>query len=246
MSTSIYRFPTAEAAAIACGDRILELLDGARRQRGIATMAVSGGSTPRLMFQSMASRNFDWSSIELFWVDERMVPPTDSESNYRMTREALLDAITIPASRIHRIAGEMAPERAAAACIEEIRQVFGLSPDSSELPLFDVIQRGMGPDMHTASLFPGEPLILNQTDIAAAVWVPKMGQHRVTLLPGVLERARQTLCLVSGADKAVGLRSVLREPPNTLQRPAQIASDSMAWYVDELAYGADPATSSPA
>ncbi len=181
--------------------------------------------------------------IELFWVDERMVPPTDSESNYRMTRESLLDAISMPESRIHRIAGEMSPEDAMTTYIGEIRRVFGIRQDSDELPVFDVIQRGMGPDMHTASLFPGEPLILNQTDIAAAVWVPKMGQHRVTLLPGVLERARQTLYLVSGADKAAGLRSVLREPPNPLQRPAQIASDAMAWYVDELAYGADPAIS---
>jgi len=242
MSTEIFRFPTAQAAAVACGDRILELLDSARRQRGVATIAVSGGSTPRLMFESMASRSFDWSGIELFWVDERMVPPTDGESNYRMTREALLDAISIPASGIHRIAGEMAPDDARNSYVAEIRRVFGLGPDSDDLPVFDVIQRGMGPDMHTASLFPGEPLILNQTDIAAAVWVPKMGNHRVTLLPGVLERARQTLCLVSGADKAPGLRSVLREPPNPLQRPAQIASDAMAWYVDELAYGADPTT----
>jgi 6-phosphogluconolactonase len=155
----------------------------------------------------------------------------------------LLDAISMPESRIHRIAGEMTPDDARTEYVAEIRRLFGLSTDSGELPVFDVIQRGMGPDMHTASLFPGEPLILNQTDIAAAVWVPKMGQHRVTLLPGVLERARQTMCLVSGADKAAGLRNVLREPPNPLQRPAQIASEIMAWYVDELAYGADPAIS---
>ncbi len=154
-----------------------------------------------------------------------------------MTREALLDAIKLPEERVHRIAGEMTPEDAAAIYVTEILRVFGLS--GAELPVFDVIQRGMGPDMHTASLFPGEPLILNQTDTAAAVWVPKMGQHRVTLLPGVLEAARQTLCLVSGADKTAALRNVLREPPNPLQRPSQIVSAEMAWYVDELAYGAD-------
>lgn len=241
MSTDIFRFPDAEAAATACGDRILDLLDVARRERGVATLAVSGGSTPRLMFESMARRGFDWSGVELFWVDERMAPPTDVLSNYRMTREALLDAIGLPAARIHRIAGELTPEVAAANYVSEIRRVFGLAsgPGVSELPVFDVIQRGMGPDMHTASLFPGEPLILNETDIAAAVRVPKMGQHRVTLLPRVLELARQTLCLVSGADKAAALRSVLREPPNTLQRPAQIASEKTAWYVDELAYAAD-------
>jgi 6-phosphogluconolactonase len=234
MSTAIFRFPTAQEAAIACGDRILELLASAKRERGVAMLAVSGGSTPRLMFESMAQREFDWNGVELFWVDERMVPPTDALSNYRMTREALLDTIGLPTDRVHRIVGEETPEDAAANYIGEIARVFGLG--LGELPVFDVIQRGMGPDMHTASLFPGEPLILNKTDVAAAVWAPKPGQHRVTLLPGALQRARQTLCLVSGADKTAGLREVLGEPVNTLQRPAQIASAEMAWYVDELAY----------
>lgn len=93
----------------------------------------------------------------------------------------------------------------------------------------------MGPDMHTASLFPGEPLIENETDIAAAVWVPKMAQHRVTLLPGVLKRSRCTLCLVSGADKGPGMAQVLGETMDTMKRPAQIASREMAWYVDDAA-----------
>jgi 6-phosphogluconolactonase len=242
MGTEIFRFPTALEAAIACGDRILQLLDTARGDRGLALLAVSGGSTPRLMFESMAKRGFDWTRVELFWVDERMVPPTDSESNYRMTRESLIDAIHLPAAQIHRIAGELAPPEASAKYIEEIRRTFKLS--AGQLPEFDVIQRGMGPDMHTASLFPGEALILNRTDIAAPVWVPKMGQHRVTLLPGVLELARETLCLVSGADKTAGLQQVLGEPPDALKRPMQITSREMAWYVDELAYPAP--TSAPA
>src|SRR4051812_25361264 len=96
MSTDLFRFPTAQAAAIACGDRILALLDQARRERGVATLAVSGGSTPKLMFQSMAGRGFDWNGVELFWVDERIVPPTDEQSNFRMTREALLDSVHLP------------------------------------------------------------------------------------------------------------------------------------------------------
>jgi 6-phosphogluconolactonase len=243
MSTEIFRFPTAQAAAVACGDRILQVLETARKQRGVATLAVSGGSTPRLMFESMATRGFDWNGVELFWVDERMVPPTDAQSNYRMTRESLLDAIQLPAERIHRIEGELNPEDAAKKYVKEIQGAFKLA--SGQLPVFDVIQRGMGPDMHTASLFPGEPLIMNQTDIAGAVWVAKMNQHRVTLLPGVLTRTRLTLNLVSGADKTAGLRNVLREPPNLLQRPSQISSEQMAWYVDELAYGGDPASADP-
>lgn len=242
MSTEIFRYPTALEAAIACGDRILRLLDAARQARGRALLAISGGSTPRLMFESMAKRGFNWTAVELFWVDERMVPPADSQSNYRMTRESLLDVIRLPDAQIHRIAGELSPSEASAKYIEEIRAVFNLPVGG--LPVFDVIQRGMGPDMHTASLFPGEPIILNRTDIAAAVWVPKMGQHRVTLLPGVLEIARQTLCLVSGADKTAGLKQVLNDPPDTMRRPMQIASGEMAWYVDELAYPVP--TSAPA
>lgn len=234
MSVEILRFASAEAAAEACGDRILELAASAVHARGVARIAVSGGSTPRLMFQSMTRRKFDWSNIDLFWVDERMVPPTDGQSNYRMTLEALLEGISLPTERVHRIAGEIPPERAAANYADEIKAVFGLG--SGELPVFDVIQRGMGPDMHTASLFPGEPLIQNEADIAASVWVPKMQQHRVTLLPGVLKATRQTLCLVSGADKTAGLKSVLTEPADTMLRPAQISSDEMAWYVDALAY----------
>ena len=234
MSMNLFRFATAADAAAACGDRILELLAAARAERGRATIAVSGGSTPKLMFEAMATRGFDWRGVELFFVDERVVPPTDSQSNYRMTREALLDVIEFPVARVHRVEGELSPEDAAAKYLAEIRRVFGLR--DGEFPVFDVIHRGMGPDMHTASLFPGEPLILNQTDLVASLWAAKMNQHRVTLLPGVLERARQTLYLVSGDDKAAGLRSVLREPPNPLQRPAQIGADAIDWYVDDAAY----------
>ena len=184
----------------------------------------------------MARRPFDWSGVELFWVDERTVPQTDKQSNYRMTRESLLDVIDLLASRVHRVVGELPPDEAAVKYTAEIVRVFGLK--EGELPVFDVLQRGMGPDMHTASLFPGEPLILNKTGIAAAVWVEKMGNHRVTLLPGVLERARQTLCLVTGADKTEGLKNVLTGPRDPLRMPSQISSDEMAWYVDELAYPA--------
>lgn len=228
MAREVFTFPTTQAAAEACGDRILELLSGARAARGKATLAVSGGSSPRIMFESMARRDFDWKSIEFFWVDERMVPPDDAQSNYRMTRETLLDRLA--PEQIHRVQGESEPDAAARAYTEEIRRVFGLMP--GELPVFDVIHRGIGPDMHTASLFPGEPLIANESDIAAAVWVPKMNQHRVTFLPGVLKRARNTLCLATGADKLEALRSVLRDDYNPAIRPAQIASPNIAWYTD--------------
>ncbi|MDE3197122.1 MAG: 6-phosphogluconolactonase, partial [Acidobacteriota bacterium] len=93
----------------------------------------------------------------------------------------------------------------------------------------------MGPDCHTASLFPGEPLIENRTGVAAAVWVEKFKQHRVTLLPGVLEKARNTLCLVTGADKTEALKQVLEGPRDPLNLPSQISSERMVWFLDEAA-----------
>jgi len=229
----IGRFANAQAAADACAGAILEALDAARRDRGAATLAVSGGSTPRLMFQTMAKSGFDWSHIDLFQVDERCVPPDHQMSNFRMTREALLDHIHLAPGQIHRVEGELTPDEAAVRYIDNIRDALRLQPD--ELPVFDVIQRGMGPDTHTASLFPGEPLIENVTGIAAAVWVEKIQQHRVTLLRGVLERAGYTVMLVSGDDKAEALKQVLTGPRDLMKHPCQIAADQADWFIDEAA-----------
>jgi 6-phosphogluconolactonase len=233
---NLNRFPDAQAAADACADAILKSLDEARSLRGSATLAVSGGSTPRLMFQTMAKRGFDWSHIDLFQVDERCVPPDHELSNFRMTREALLDHVHLAHGQIHRIEGELTPDEAAIRYADDIRDQLKLQP--GEAPVFDVIQRGMGPDTHTASLFPGEPLIENTTGIAAAVWVEKMKQHRVTLLRGVLERARRTVLLVSGEDKAAGLKDVLQGPRDLMLHPCQIAAETAEWFVDRAAASA--------
>jgi len=233
MDPAILTFETAQAAAWACGARILEILDKARSERGTASLALSGGHTPRPMFEWMAKRPFDWSAVQLFQVDERCVPPDDGQSNFRMTRESLLDTAHIPESQFHRVKGELPPDEAAAVYIDDIRR--HLHPGTGELPVFDVIQRGMGPDAHTASLFPGEPLIGDRTGVAAAVWVEKFRQHRVTLLPGVLELARHTVCLATGGAKADALVAVLRGPRDPLHVPSQIVSPDTCWYIDKAA-----------
>jgi 6-phosphogluconolactonase len=227
VSVDIRVLTDARAAAEACGAEIFALLEAARSARGIATLAVSGGTTPRIMFEWMARQPFDWACVELFWVDERCVPQDDPQSNFRMTRESLLAAVSLPPDRVHRVLTERGPEAAAADYVAQIRRVLG------DQPVFDVVQRGMGPDSHTASLFPGEPLILDRTGIAASVWVEKFKQHRITLLPGVLERARTTLCLVTGSDKRDALRDVLWGPPDYTARPATISSPEMVWFLDE-------------
>jgi 6-phosphogluconolactonase len=233
MSVEIRKFAGPSEAAEACGAAIFALLDQARTVRGTASLAVSGGNTPRIMFEWMARRPFDWRGIDLFWVDERCVPADDAQSNFRMTRESLLDHVSLAANQIHRVPTELIPDEAALAYIEDISRTFRLRP--GELPEFDILQRGMGPDTHTASLFPGEALIENKTGIAAAIWAEKFRQHRVTLLPGVLEKARQTVCLVTGADKAEGLEKVLRGARDPLHVPSQISSSEMLWFVDEPA-----------
>jgi 6-phosphogluconolactonase len=219
---------TAEDSARDCSRFILEKLSHSSR----ATLAISGGSTPKLLFAEMARATFDWSKVHIFWVDERCVPPTDSQSNFKLANETLLAPAKIPASNIHRVYGELPPEEGAAHYVAELKTFFG-----PQIPMFDVLHRGMGPDAHTASLFPGEPLIADRTGSAAHVWVEKMKIYRVTLLPGVLLAAKNTVLQVSGDEKAVAVRQVLKEPEDYFRYPCQIASrdGNAVWFLDRPA-----------
>ena len=233
----LHRFADPPAAARACADSILKYLEQAIAQRGTAYLAVSGGSSPKLMFEIFSRRQFAWDRVHLFWVDERVVPPTDPQSNYKLANDAWLTPGKFPPANVHRVLTELTPEPAAERYTEEIRSV--VPPASVEatspLPCFDVIHRGMGPDGHTASLFPGEPLIADHGGIAAAVWVEKMHQWRVTLLPGVLESARHTVLLVTGADKAAMLKTVRSADLDPSRYPVQIARLDAEWFVDAAA-----------
>lgn len=230
----VRQFPNAEAAAEACAQQILDWLREALDNRALASLAISGGSSPRRMFEIFARTPFEWERVHLFWVDERAVPPTDAQSNFKFAQDAWLRSGNFPAPNIHRVLAELAPADAARHYAEDIQRFFGLA--AGELPHFDVVHRGMGPDAHTASLFPGEPLIEDRSGIAAAVWVEKFQQWRITLLPGVLLAARHTALLVVGADKTAALRSVLSQPFDPLHYPAQLASGQGAvWFVDMAA-----------
>jgi 6-phosphogluconolactonase len=235
-----HRYPDSHGAAEACAERVLDLMRAAIAERGTAALAISGGSSPKPMFQSFARSAFPWERVHLFWVDERAVPPTDEQSNFKLASDTWLTQAKFPSANIHRIQTEFAPDEAARLYREEIRRHFNLA--EGELPPFDVIHRGMGPDGHTASLFPGSPLIEDRTRIAAATWVEKMHQWRITLLPTVLEAARHTVMLVTGADKAQMLRTVLEGPYDPQQTPAQIGSgtpdNQTDWFLDEAAASA--------
>ncbi|HZT30149.1 MAG TPA: 6-phosphogluconolactonase [Bryobacteraceae bacterium] len=238
MSVHWYTSPDAKTAAEACAHHILSLLDTALSGQDYATLAVSGGSTPKLLFQQLVAARFGWNRVHLFWVDERCVPPTDSLSNYKLAEDNLILPARMPHRQVHRVYGEAMPDIAAQRYIEEVRNFFALEP--GELPHFDIVHLGMGPDAHTASLFPGEPLIDDREHIAAAVYVEKFSQWRVTLLPGVLLAAKHTVFLVAGQDKAQAVRSVFHEEYEPKRYPAQVASHhgrKVTWFLDQAAAG---------
>lgn len=228
--------PDPVAAARACAQEILALLDAALDRQNMATLAISGGRSPAPMFEELARQRFDWDRVHLFWVDERAVPPADPQSNYRLAHELLLAPAQVPPRNVHRVEAELPPGEAARRYEAEIRSFFRLAP--GPLPQFDVIHRGLGADAHTASLFPGEPLIDDREGIAAAVWVEKLFAWRITLLPGVLLNARHTVVLATGADKAEPLRNVFLAPYEPKQFPGQLGlreGIEMTWFVDQAA-----------
>jgi 6-phosphogluconolactonase len=233
-------FPDKTALIRAEAERIVALANEAIDQRGRFLLSLSGGSTPRPLYELLASEPYvariDWSRVHLFWGDERCVPPDHPDSNYRMTREALLDRVQIPTENVHRIHGEAEPHEAAAAYERELRELFGAgdAPGRS----FDLALLGMGPDGHTASIFPGTPATTETRRWAMAVHVERpRPMWRVTLTTVVLNAAADVTFLVAGADKADRLREVL-QGAGPLRLPAQLVKPThgaLHWMVDGAA-----------
>jgi 6-phosphogluconolactonase len=236
MSVRWHPYPDPKSTAQACAHHILGILEQVLSGQEHAALAISGGSSPKLMFQEMVAKAFRWDRVHLFWVDERSVPPADPLSNYGHAQQDLILPAHIPPRNVHRIYGELHPPHAADRYTDEIRDFFEL--EAGALPHFDIVHLGMGSEAHTASLFPGEPLLDDRESIAAAVYVEKMKQWRVTLLPGVLTAAKHTVFLVAGADKAEAVRAVFKEEYDPKKYPAQIASHhgrAVAWFLDAAA-----------
>ncbi len=228
--------PTPRKAAESAAHHLLGRLRVALDRKGWAAIAFSGGSTPRLMFEHLAGLDFDWTGVHIFWVDERCVPQDHAESNYRMTRQALLEPLRFPGEQVHRIEGELSPEQAADRYVSTLHEFFELRED--DLPRFDIIHLGMGADAHTASLFPGESLILDRKHVAAAVYSAARDSYRVTLLPGVLLHAAEIFFLVTGKDKSETLLSLFMETFDPLALPAQLMAhegSNVRWFLDEAA-----------
>jgi 6-phosphogluconolactonase len=232
-------FPDAPSVAEAAADRLIAAGRNAIRRRGRFMLALSGGSTPLavcpLLVVPPRVRQLDWSRVEFFFGDERAVPPDHPDSNYRSQRVALLDHLPgLRAGQVHRMPAEAADlDAAARAYEEELRTSFGLSGDRP--PNFDLIWLGMGPDGHTASLFPGSPGLDEQDRWVVANWAPGPAAWRMTLTFPVLNAAREAMFVVLGADKAPALRAI-RSGQSDL--PAgRVHARRTLWIMDAAAAG---------
>ncbi len=234
-------FETPEELAPAVADRIAALTQQANGAQGRARIALAGGSTPKPAYALLAEPPrrdaIRWADLEVFWGDERCVRPDHPMSNYRMAHEVLLSRVPIPPEQVHRMRGELAnPAEAAGAYEETLRTAFGLK--AGELPRFDLVLLGLGPDGHTASLFPGTAAIQEKTRWVVGHWVQKLLANRLTLTPPVLNAARHVLFMVSGATKAELVREVLEGAADPNRLPAQIikpTDGSVEWLLDRAA-----------
>jgi 6-phosphogluconolactonase len=215
---------------------------GAVRVRGRFSVALAGGSTPRDLYRVLADDDalreaVSWHDAHVFWGDERHVPPTHDESNFRMAREVLLDHVPIPSHQIHRVEAEDPDAtRVAVAYEQALRIAFGL--EDGGWPSFDLVLLGMGEDGHTASIFPGSTVLHERTRTVVAPFVERFGSHRITLTPPVFAHAREIAVLVAGLEKAHTLHDVLEGPLVPDRYPIQCLLDSIGavtWLVDAAA-----------
>ncbi|TWT74339.1 6-phosphogluconolactonase [Allorhodopirellula solitaria] len=233
VSTKLFADPTALAAAFAA-----DFAAWVDAQPGVTlTVALSGGSTPKRLFELWAdqfSDKIDWSRIEFFWGDERCVPPEDAESNYGVAKELLFDRISIPGENIHRVKGEASPEQECNRYEQEIQRIVPADRDGN--PQFDLIILGMGDDGHTASIFPHQNEFLKSPKVCEVATHPQSGQQRVTLTGRVLDAAKKVTVLVTGAGKADVLAEVINKQGAFADYPvSHVDAEDTCFYVDQAA-----------
>lgn len=234
----IATLPDPDAAARHCALRIVQLLSVALAARGEAHLALNGGSTPRAVYEQLPGLLEDWSGVHVWWGDERCVPPGDERSNYRMAAETLLAGAGIPDARVHRMRGELGPDEAARAYAAELAE--HLQADDDGMPVLDVVHLGLGPDGHTASLFPGHDSLRIGSHpprpTVAEHDSPKPPPQRVSLSLACLNAARHRVLQVVGADKAQAVGRVVGEPDP--QWPGSLLErEGLELVLDEAAGG---------
>jgi 6-phosphogluconolactonase len=237
-------YPDQKSLMRAAAEKVVALGDTALTTRGRFTFALSGGKTPRPLYQLLASDEFlpllDWQQTQIFWGDERCVPPEHPDSNYRMARELLLDYVPLPMDHIYRIKGELEPYQAAEQYDERLHTFFSGRAGTPEAPLprFDLVLLGIGDDGHTASLFPHTPGLTEDNKWVTAHWVEKLDAWRLTLTPTALNAASHLLFVVEGANKAEALKAIFDPNTDPMTYPAKLVQPrdgTVTWLVDEAA-----------
>src|SRR5205814_4232330 len=220
-------------------ERFVTLALNATRDTGRFTVALSGGSTPRGLYSRLASpeisQKLPWDKMYFFFSDERYVPPDHAESNYRMAYESLLSKAPIPGDHVFRVQAEVKDPTLGAANYEQsLKQFFQLG--AGQIPRFDLMLLGLGPDGHTASLFPGTPALHENNRLVVANWVEKFNTHRITMTFPVLNHSACVMFLVSGKDKALALKEALDH--NSVSVPVarvRPLDGRLLWLVDREA-----------
>ena len=236
MAGNVEIVPDETALARRVADVFTALAASSIADHGFFAVSLAGGSTPKAAFDLLAGgperTAVDWKRVRFYFGDERCVPPGDPESNYRTAREHLFDPLGIPPEQIHRMRGEAPPEEAAADYEALVRSTMG------NAPVFDMINLGMGPDGHTASLFPGTLEQIDPARLVSAIWVEKFKTHRVTLTPRAINAARAIVVAAGGESKAGALAHVLNGPREPDLYPSQILNPkngTLTWIVDRAA-----------
>lgn len=239
-NVEVRRLATPQELFQTAADEVIRAATEAIAARGRFTIALSGGSTPKSLFTLIAanaSTSLPWDKVFFFWGDERHVGPTDAESNYRMANESILSKIPVPPGNVFRVLTENPDASAAADAYEQTLRKFFEVP-AGKFPRFDLILLGMGPDGHTASLFPETAALQEKSRFVVANWVEKMKTSRITLTLPVLNAARLVVFLVSGIDKAPVLHEVLEGKGPDEKYPSKLVHPTdgkLIWFVDRAA-----------
>ncbi len=232
---------TSEDLAISAFNMFVDFANKSIKKKGSFNVAISGGHTPIRFFEllgsSLRSKVLEWDKVQIFWADERFVPPDDEASNYGVAARTFLDEVQIPPENVHRMPGE-SNDYAEAVCAYErtIRKVFKLDP--GQIPEFDFIFLGMGANGHIGSLFPASYALFDTDDLVSVVYFMDGNYNRMTLTHPVLCSASLLAILVSGHEKARILKEVLQSEPDVVKYPAHALwpiLDKVTWIVDDEA-----------
>ena len=243
----------APALARTVADAFIALANQAVEKKGSFSVALSGGSTPKALYSLLTTdrdlnSRVPWKKIDFFFGDERCVPPDHPDSNYRSAYDGMLSKMSISPDRIFRMKGEYKEtDKAAAEYDKVLRDFFHLS--TGQFPRFDLIMLGMGPDGHTASLFPGTKALDEHNRLVTSNWVGKFFTHRITMTAPVLNNGACVMFMVGGQDKAPVLKAVLEGPYEPAQLPSQLVRPALGklwWLVDKSAAAMlEPSTAIP-